>query len=151
MNKISQFISLCILLQMRLPSSESTVLEALPLGYEDIILCLPESESVCLRPYPHTQGWSGPRTAFLECCEPLTGHVSRPRGWGWRLDASYLDDLISQGWSVPNQCTAEEITKCGIKTKLKVKNGLGKVDELVLASSMENLVDSLLRLTASRL
>jgi hypothetical protein len=133
--------SLCVLFT---PPATPTMLTALPLGYEDTILCLSASGSACLRPYPRPHGWSGPRTAFVECCEPSTGEVSRPKGWGWRLETSYLEELLRQGWNAADQCTAEESEMCRPN---KNKNSNGQWHGLApLMLEMECAIDRLMGL-----
>ena len=110
-----------------------TVNSALPPGYgDDHLLCQPAATS-CLRPRPQPRGWCGPRTMFVECCDTATGAVSRPRGWGWRLDAGYLHGLLRQGWGEVKQCTAEEARLCGeVRTKaVALAMVEGVVDRLV--------------------
>lgn len=120
-----------------LQSSTATIFTALPPGYEDEILCHPST--ACLRPFPKPRGWCGPRTAFVECCDAETGEVSRPRGWGVKLDVGYKDELLLQGWDVARKCEVEEARRCSGKGNVGDKN-------ITTLTGMENVVDRLLGL-----
>ena len=124
-----------VLISISILASASATLAALPPGYEDEILCHPGASS-CLRPRPQPRGWCGPRTAFVECCEVGTGEVSRPRGWGVKLDREYKEQLLQQGWGVVARCSAEEAGQCGER-----KSGVG---QMVSADAIEGVVDRLL-------
>ena len=135
-----QFIHICISITIILPTILATF-TALPPGYEDKILCHPST--ACLRPFPRQRGWCGPRTAFVECCDAETGEVSRPRGWGVKLDAGYLDELLLQGWGVAMKCDVDEAERCGGNKNLKKRVDYG---ELLMMAKMEGVVDRLLGL-----
>jgi hypothetical protein len=119
-------LTLAILLLLHTPLATAT-LTALPPGYEDEILCHPGASS-CLRPHPQPRGWCGPRTAFVECCDVRTGEVSRPRGWGVKLDLEYKERLLQQGWGLVGRCAAEEAGVCGGK---RVVAGLEAIEGMV--------------------
>ena len=123
-------IALAILLHTPLTPATLT---ALPPGYEDEILCHPGLSS-CLRPRPQPRGWCGPRTAFVECCDVRTGEVSRPRGWGVKMDAEYKERLLQQGWGVVGRCVEEEARVC---------KG-GKPERVADLEAIEGVVDRLL-------
>ena len=122
-------------------TNHSTVLAALPPGYDEDILCHPAS--ACLRPYPRPRGWSDARTAFVECCEPLTGEVSRPRGWGVKLDAGYLEELLLGGWVIARRCSAEEAERCGRRNG-RGANGFKALEMMV---EIDKVLDRLLGVT----
>lgn len=128
-----------IFLIVLLPVFTSSTLTALPPGYEDHILCHPAS--ACLRPLPRPNGWSGARTDLLECCEPVTGEVSRPRSWGWKLDIGYRAELLRQGWGYARQCTVHEAGQCRQTNKKWM-------DAIKTVKSLECSVDKLLDLVA---
>jgi hypothetical protein len=107
--------ALCCLLLAVLTNGAAPTLTALPPGYEDEILCNPSS--ACLRRVHRPYGWSGARTDFVECCEPVTGKVSRPRSWGVRLDLAYREELIHNGWGTARQCNAFEDKLCDSEVK----------------------------------
>lgn len=124
----------------------STVLAALPPGYDEDILC--HSASACLRPYHRPRGWSDARTAFVECCDPSSGEVSRPRGWGWRLDAGYLEELLRDGWVIARRCSAEEAGRCGRRNEHGFKPNFKALDSsLEMMVGIDNVLDRLLVLT----
>ena len=114
-----------VLISISILASASATLAALPPGYEDEILCHPGASS-CLRPRPQPRGWCGPRTAFVECCEVGTGEVSRPRGWGVKLDREYKEQLLQQGWGVVARCSVAEAGLCGAR-----KGGLDAIEGVV--------------------
>jgi hypothetical protein len=70
--------------------------------------------------------------------------VSKPRGWGWKLDVGYMMNLLEEGWGIARQCTSEEAERCGQKLKSGIEN------EIAMMIDMEKSVDKLLRLTAFR-
>ena len=127
-----------------LAPATTTTLTALPPGYEDEILCHPALTS-CLHPRPRPRGWCGPRTAFVECCDAQTGAVSRPRGWGYKLEAEYKEELLRQGWGVAAMCGVDEARVCD--------SGGGRDDRRVarrlVVSEMEEVVDRLVVLGVS--
>ena len=122
--------ALIVILTLIVPSSSAT-LSALPPGYEDELLCHPGISS-CLRPRPRPRGWCGPRTAFVECCDVQTGEVSRPRGWGAKLDAGYKEELLAQGWGVVGRCSAEEAGVCGERKMVAGAEAIERVVDRLL-------------------
>ena len=142
MDRIKKYLSayrIMLFVCVFCPVFTSSTLTALPPGYEDEILC---HSTACLRPVPRPYGWSGARTNFLECCEPATGDVSRPRSWGWRLDIGYRAELLKQGWASARQCTAYEAERCG-------KNKTKWIDVFSTINSLECSVNKLLNIAAS--
>ena len=75
-------------------------LAVLPPGYEEELFCPPE---MCLKQRRHVMGWSGPRAAAHECCDPFTGQTSPPHAWGYRVDAEIRRGLLAHDWH-SNQC-----------------------------------------------
>lgn len=112
-------LSICILTILTTKAACTlNTLSALPPGYEDEILCNPSS--ACLRAVSRPHGWSGSQTNFVECCEPSTGETSRPRAWGERLDLTYKEELLAQGWAPVRQCTESEADLCGPNARGKI-------------------------------
>jgi hypothetical protein len=63
-----------------------------------------------------------------------TGAVSRPRGWGAKLDAGSKEELLAQGWGVVGRCSVEEAGVCGER----------KMAAVASAEAIEQVVDRLL-------
>ena len=102
----AQTRALLLLLTLLRPSAA-----ALPPGNaDDNTFCLATS---CLMPHRQQTGWSGPRTAFWDCCNVKTGEKMRPRGWGVNMGYEYLDQLKAQGWGAVNPCSDAEMAVCG--------------------------------------
>jgi len=70
-------------------------------GYEDELYC---PAGTCIRDKNMPPGFTGPRTRFFECFEESTGSKYPPRGWGFKLEASYKQDLLAKGYHLPARC-----------------------------------------------
>jgi hypothetical protein len=115
------FLPILLLSQM-----STSAIATLPPGYsDDHLMCRPAS--ACLRPVPHTRGWTGPRAWRYECCDPVSGEVSRPRGWGWKLGAEYLAQLFKQGYTLTTQCTVRTAERCGVKIGVKLESAVDRL------------------------
>ncbi len=70
-----------------------------------------------------------------------TGEVSRPRGWGYKLEVEYKEELLRQGWGVVAMCGVDEARMC---------DGGGRDDGgaamRLVVSEMEEVVDRLVGL-----
>ena len=137
-------VILCVLTILTILTTEAActlnTLNALPPGYEDEILCHPSS--ACLRAVSRPRGWSGSRTDFVECCEPSTGETSRPRAWGEKLDLTYKEELVSQGWVLAIPCADSEDCRCGPnvgKTNKKISRETGR--SMKALEALESTVD----------
>ena len=107
----------------------SVSLCALPPGYEDEIYCPPDS---CVVPKLHRAGWSGPQSAFFECCNPSNHTVSRPKAWGVKVDRAYKDALLVAGWTTWC-CDDADACGGGVKKKhaLEIERVLDRVAGLM--------------------
>lgn len=125
------FLAFLLLLSVVLTLSTSTAaLTALPPGYEDDhLLCKPAA--ACLRRRSMPPGWCGPRAAFVECCNPGTAEVSRPRGWGPKMDPEYLRQLLEGGWRFAPKCTAGDAQRCDAKKHPRSATLLGVMERMV--------------------
>jgi hypothetical protein len=76
---------------------------ALPPGFEDELYCPP---GMCLLRADHPQGWGGPKTSYYVCSNPLTCELTKihPRGWGNKLDSSFKDEILHDGWVIAPHC-----------------------------------------------
>lgn len=76
---------------------------ALPPGYEEELYCPPD---MCLKKRNQPPGWSGPRSAFHECCDEAKGLTARPHSWGVKVDKGVKVELIRNHWHL-TQCTQQ--------------------------------------------
>ena len=76
---------------------------ALPPGFEDELYCPP---GMCLLHADHPRSWTGPKTKFWACSNPLTCESTQvqPRGWGNKVDISIKVQILHDGWLIAPLC-----------------------------------------------
>ena len=81
---------------------------ALPPGYDEEIYC---PRAMCLRKkitvHKHV---TGPRTMFVECFDPETREICRPRAWGDKLEIDYKKSLLLDKWHT-DKCNESETNR----------------------------------------
>lgn len=80
---------------------------ALPPGYDDELFCRP---GYCLQAVVQPSGFSGPRTSFQRCCIDQGRDHHTPLAWGFKLEASYRQELLAQGYVRAIDCKSYECT-----------------------------------------
>jgi hypothetical protein len=104
----------------------------LPPGYEEEMYCKAEA---CLKPRPQLDGYTGPRTAFFECCDESTGTRSPPRAWGEKVGQEVKQQLIADNWH-RRECDASHavcIEKTERRSAAALRSMLRRIDSLLVS------------------
>ena len=112
----------------------ATAFAALPPGYDEEVYC---PGGMCLRKRTTMKilkGFSGPRAMFLECFNPSTKEIRRPRVWGAKVEQSYKDSLLKENWHT-GECDDDKVKKVGDDALLN--------DYLLLGSRMDKIIETL--------